>query len=82
MTISPLKRESEFRTFLFSYRHDGAEWSLEIKAKNEHDARDRIARLQFATYDGELVAKLPAEAGIFARSYVFMRNLLSLAVRS
>jgi hypothetical protein len=69
--------EVEFRTFLFSYRHAGAEWSLEIKARDELDAKARLARLQWASFDGELVAKLPVEAGLLVKSYVFMRNLLS-----
>ena len=70
-------QECEFKTFLFSYRHDGSDWSFEIKAKDERDALARLARLQSATYDGELRYKLPVAAGFIARFYVFMRNLLS-----
>ena len=73
--------ESQFKTFLFSYRHDGGEWSFEIQAKNEHDAKARVASLYFARYDGELVAKLPVAAGSFARFYVMVRNLLSGPIR-
>lgn len=69
--------DSEFRTFLFSYQHDGAEWSFEIKAKDEQDAKARVERLYFATYDGELVAKLSVHAGLLAKIYVLARNLLS-----
>lgn len=68
---------NEFETFLFSYRHDGAEWSFEIQAKNEADARARLDRMQFATYDGKLAATIPASAGFLARAYVFIRNLLA-----
>jgi hypothetical protein len=68
---------NRFRTFLFSYRHAGAEWNLEIRATSEEDARARIDRLQYATYEGELVAKVPAAAGLLARAYVFVRNSLA-----
>lgn len=63
-------------TYLFSYRHNGAEWGLEIQAKSAADARARIDRLQYATLDGKLVATIPATAGVLARAYVFIRNLL------
>jgi hypothetical protein len=67
-----------FRTYLFSYSHEGARWSLEIQARDPDDARARLNRLAYATYDGELVAKIPAFVGIFARLAVTLRN----AVRS
>lgn len=72
-----MQTSSELKTFLFSYRHDGAEWSFEIQATDEQDAKARVDRLCFATYDGELVAKLPVQAGLLVRFYVLARNLLS-----
>lgn len=50
----------EFKTFLFSYRYEGKECVLEIRAENEQDAKRRVGRLQYATYDGELMGKIPA----------------------
>ena len=48
----------DFETHLFSYQYEGSSWVLEIKAESPEDARRRIARLQSATYDGVLVAKV------------------------
>jgi len=68
--------DDEFRTHLFSYSHDGARWTIEIKARNADDARARIGKLSYATYDGELIAKLPGQAGWLARFSVWLRNVL------
>jgi len=62
------------RTHLFTYRFDGAEWSLEIEAGSRGEALDRIKSLAFARYEGELVAKVPAVAGPFARFATWIRN--------
>ena len=67
-----------FKTYLFSYSHEGAEWCLEIKARDMQDAKARLARLPFARYDGELYAVIPASAGWLARLIVFVRNRLGL----
>ena len=65
-------------THLFTYRHDGGTWIVEIKARDAEDAKVRIARLQYATYDGVLVAKIPAGAGWFAAAACWLRNALSV----
>lgn len=61
MVKSPL--EKAFRTHLFTYRHDGAEWVLAIKATDATDARTRLSRLQYATYNGVALASLPMALG-------------------
>lgn len=66
-----------YRTHLFSYRHDGAEWTLEIKARDARDAQERIKALPFARYDGELIAKVPANLGPLMKAAVWLRNALS-----
>lgn len=48
-----------FKTYLFSYNHEGASWSFEIKARDQEDAMARLARLPFARYDGELMLSIP-----------------------
>jgi len=48
-----------FNTYLFSYRHAGAVWGFEIKASSPEDAKARVAKLVFATYEGELVTRIP-----------------------
>lgn len=63
------------KTYLFSYRHDGAEWGFQIIAESPSDAKARVARLQWATYEGELMATVPASLGWFARALVFIKNL-------
>lgn len=65
------------KTYLFSYRHDGAEWAVEIQAASEADAKARVAKLAYASYDGELVAKVPASLGFIPRLLVSVRNTLS-----
>lgn len=64
-----------YKTYLFSYRHDGAQWSFEIPAKDAEDAKTRLARLICAKLDGELVAKLPATVGFFVWFLTYLRNL-------
>lgn len=64
-----------YTTHLFSYRHDGTEWTLEIKARDPHDAKERLKALPFARYDGELIAKVPVSLGPLMRAAVWLRNV-------
>jgi hypothetical protein len=64
------------KTFLVSYRYDGAEWSLRLPARDFDDARARLSRLQYATIDGELEMTLPASTGRLAAVIVAVRNAL------
>lgn len=52
----------QYDTHLFSYRFEGAEWGLEIVAKDEADAKERMKALAWAKYDGVLVATIPSVA--------------------
>ncbi len=54
------------KTYLFSYVHQGTECVLEIQADSADDACKRVARLQYATFDGELMAKIPVSRGMAA----------------
>ena len=72
--------QDEFKTYLFSYNHDGASWLIEIKASDEDDARGRIGKLAYATYAGELVARLPADTGPLARVLVWARNSIQALI--
>lgn len=69
--------DTGFRTYLFSYSHEGARWSFEIQARDPDDARARLNRLVFATYDGEVKARVPAQCGIVARLAVALCNLFA-----
>lgn len=42
--------------FLFEYRHEGAEWALEIQARDLDDAKARLRTLPWAQYRGEIVS--------------------------
>lgn len=64
------------KTYLLSYQYEGAEWVIEIKAKDMQDANARRARLAFARLDGELIARIPSPTGIFARVAQFLKNAL------
>lgn len=62
---------------MFSYQFDGTLWCFDIKAKDEAEAKARVARLYYAKYDGEVMMDLPAQMAPVGRFYVFLRNLLS-----
>lgn len=75
-----------YQTHLFTYRHDGAEWVLAIKATDANDARARIGKLAYATYDGIAVAQMPAALAPIGILSVWARNtadyiLSRLAIR-
>lgn len=63
-----------FRTFLFSYCHEGTRWNFEIQARDEEDARTRLGRLAYASYDGELMAKIPVPQRFLGRLVNFLFN--------
>lgn len=44
------------KRYLFEYRHDGAEWRLEIPARDLADAKDRLKAIPWAQYRGEVFA--------------------------
>lgn len=68
-------RDEQFRTYLFSYRHDGDNWCFEVKAPNLADAKSRVSKMAFAVYDGELAMRIPHSFGWFARCVVWVRNI-------
>jgi hypothetical protein len=53
-----MSNSETFKTYLFSYEHEGSSWVLEIKAPDAQDAKARMRKLYAATFDGEMVAKL------------------------
>jgi hypothetical protein len=70
---------SGYKTHLFTYRHDGAEWTLEIKARDIRDAKERLKALPLARYDGELITKVPASLGPLMQMAVWLRNVCRAA---
>jgi hypothetical protein len=53
---------TSFKTYLFSYRYKDAVWGFDLKAESPDDAQERLKALAWATYDGELVAIIPANS--------------------
>lgn len=47
--------DGSYKRYLFEYRYDDAEWALEIPARNEAEARERLKVLPWAQYRGEAV---------------------------
>jgi hypothetical protein len=66
---------NRFKSYLFSYDHNGSKWTVEILAESPEDARQRVSRLAFASYDGEVITKVPASLGGLTRILVAARNL-------
>lgn len=73
--------DNQYATHLFSYRYDGREYTVDIIAKDAAEAKERLKALAWAKYDGELVARVPAEIGPFTRIAVAVRNIFSQTVR-
>ena len=63
-----------YATHLFSYRFHGRQYTVDIVAKDAAEAKERLKALAWATYDGELVARIPSGLGILARISVAVRN--------
>lgn len=59
--------EETFKTYLFEYRHNGARWGFEIKARDREDAEARLKALAWAKYQGEGVAKLSVPTSLLQR---------------
>jgi len=62
------------RTFLVRYNYAGAEYGIEIMARDADEARARLSRLAYAKLDGELVATVPTVLGPVAVAVAAIRN--------
>lgn len=69
-------KDEKLKTYLFSYRHDGADWAIELYARDERDALVRRAKLASARLDGVVVATLPASQSWLVKALTFARNAL------
>lgn len=57
------------KTYSFSYRHNGKDWSLNYFADNEEDAKRKLQSIKSnANFDGEIIvtASLPFISKLFA----------------
>ena len=65
------------KRYLFSYNYDGERWGFEIHARDPEDARARVARMAWASYDGELYMSFPSFVPWWlARSIVYVKSRL------
>lgn len=55
--------DERYATHLFSYPFEGAKWTIDIRARDADEAQRRLRALAWATYDGVLVARVPAAPG-------------------
>lgn len=47
------------KRYAFRYNYDGQSWAFEIPAHTAAEARERLSRIAFASYEGEIVATIP-----------------------
>jgi hypothetical protein len=66
----------EFKKYLVSYRHDGAQWNIELPATSFEDAERRLSQLTFGRVDGEIIANIPGSMGPLAMLLTRLRNLI------
>lgn len=64
----------DLKTFLVSYRHEGTQWNVEIKARDFADAKARVGQLALGRVEGEVLAKIPASLGPLAALTAWVRN--------
>jgi len=62
MSDIPCRTDDKFGRYLFEYRHEGAEWGIEIHANSPADAKERLKSMAWAQYQGEVFAKVPVPA--------------------
>jgi len=62
--------------YLFEYRHDGAEWALELRARDLDDAKARLRAIPWAQYRGEIAASghIPTAGFSALISRIFQRR--------
>jgi len=67
--------DNDFRRYLFEYRHDGAQWGIEIVASSPDDARERLKAISWANYKGEVAATIPVPGSrLLERIQTFLRR--------
>jgi hypothetical protein len=67
---------TEYKQYLISYRHGGAQWNIELKASSLDDARQRLSQLTFGKLEGEVIATVPGHAGPLVQLVAFTRNVI------
>lgn len=73
--------DEKYATHLFSYPFEGAKWTIDIRARDEGEARRRLQALAWATYDGELIARFPVLPGPISRLVSSLRRIARSMLR-
>ena len=71
-----LSEKEIWNSYLFEYNHGGTSWSFEIPARTEQEAKERVSKLTYARYVGEIKMTVPTRYGIVARLVCWANNLL------
>lgn len=57
---------SDFETYICSYRHQGVDWTLEVKASSFEDARERLKQIgAWGRVDGVKVMTMSVPGPLF-----------------
>lgn len=48
------------KRYLFTYHHQGSDWSFDIPADSEADAIERLKKLPMARLEGTISMRIPA----------------------
>jgi hypothetical protein len=73
--------DARYETHVFSYRHAGTEWQLKIDATDADDARERIGKLAWATYDGVALSEQPIVFAPLGIASVWVRNFVTRLIK-
>lgn len=68
----------DFKTYLFSYEHNGSSWGFDVQARSLEEAKARLSKMSYAKYDGVLTASICVPD---ARRNKFLRWLASMLGR-
>lgn len=75
-TLSRSDVDDEMKRFMFDYRFDGSEYSIDIFARSPEEAKAKLSAINFARYAGEVRAVIPIPgAGLIGR---IVRRLVAL----
>jgi|GEM_PF-2651831 len=77
MTNLSSTEPDNWNSYLFDYGYDGESWSVEIPARTEQEARERVSSLANARYLGEIKLTVPGRFGLLAQLVCWVRNFVA-----
>ena len=73
---------SPYRKYSFTYRFDGADWTIEIPALSLEEAKDRVKVLGFARYENDKKSKRKRDPNGYGSSSWFRKALRGASLSS